>query len=106
MENILLTDETTFFSSQPVYQKGRTESGLCMGVTGLFHISVETRAPANPNSVLHKLTYISSSDLHQYSLRCMVVKGEEKSLGKPCLFAAKLNDSHFSNHHIGIPFLH
>lgn len=50
MENVLLTDETRFFSSQPVYQKGRIESGLCIGITGFFHISTETGAPANPNS--------------------------------------------------------
>lgn len=50
MENILLTYKTRFFSPEPVYQKERTESDLCMGFTGFFYISVETGAPANPNS--------------------------------------------------------
>lgn len=50
MENILLTYKTRFLSPEPVYQEERTESDLCMGITGFFYISVETGAPANPNS--------------------------------------------------------
>lgn len=51
MENILLTYKTRFFSREWVYQKDRTESGLCLGITGFFYISLEILGtPVNPNS--------------------------------------------------------
>lgn len=60
MENILLTQKTRFLSPEPVYQKDNTESGLCMGITVFFYISIETGALANPNS------QFAQAHIHQF----------------------------------------